>query len=183
MRLPITTGNVREKTKVIALRLTPDEKAGFENLIRSSGFSNFQQAFDAWLKSVSQSEAKTLDEQAYFMKMEQADEIAKRLGLRKIKVLANIYKTLAGSMGYDPTRRLVELLDPYEAVLRRMMQAWNGDLRDLILFKSLLALWKDLKQRELVIRSAQLPASDAALVTPGHADVQQATSSEGGSEQ
>lgn len=133
----------KNRTKAVTFRITPEQKAELDKVFKESGFESMQQAFLNWLKTQSASKSLSELETAYLDVKSRADNLWKKLGGKKVRTLATLYKSLGGR---------VKKLDDYEAVCTKMFKKNQGDIGDLIIFKQWVALNKEMQELEKQIR-------------------------------
>jgi hypothetical protein len=178
----INEPGVKKYAPLVALRFTPKQREEITGFATAAGYSSLSAFFYDLAKQAATDSTASLSlvERDFESKSAKATEIAKRLGLRKHTILTNLYRAAARDMGYDSkffTKPLRRFPEDYERIVSKVFkQVMNTedspiDTLDLVQFKKLFALWKDISDLEEKIHAQAEaeaePASAVVVASPG----------------
>jgi hypothetical protein len=169
----VTEGDASRRDKLIALRLSAPEKQTLLDRLHAAGYTSFQAFLDSALDSSLQDIPLTADEIHYELVKEKADAIWRRLGHRKIRIIAQLYRVCARELDYPPAcyeKPIRQIPDDFGKIfgrITRMTSKADGSgirIIDVILAKKWWGYWKQLY--ELEERLGQKDASEGLRPTP-----------------
>jgi hypothetical protein len=152
----------RKYPQILAIRLTPQQREEVFKNVRKAGYPTVAAAFMNFVKkeAAENTYSLTATEREYEATYGKCKSIVNRLGMRKMTILAGMYRQAARDMGYEQKYygRPLDFPDDYgrivTLVFRRAMEAKDTDSKigietlDLLQMRELFAAWKYLNELE-----------------------------------